>query len=55
MKTKILFVANVDWFFISHRLVIAEEAKKNGFEVFDQHVFVLGDEKQTDLMMRLLI
>ncbi len=29
--------------------------KKNGFEVFDQHVFVLGDEKQTDLMMRLLI
>ena len=33
MKTKILFVANVDWFFISHRLVIAEESKKNGFEV----------------------
>jgi len=29
----ILFVTNVDWFFISHRLVIAEEAKKNGFEV----------------------
>jgi len=28
---------------------------KNGFEVFDKHVFVLGDEKQTDLMMRLLI
>lgn len=33
MKNKILFVTNVDWFFISHRLVIAEEAKKNGFEV----------------------
>jgi glycosyltransferase involved in cell wall biosynthesis len=33
LKTKILFVANVDWFFISHRLVIAEEAKKNGFDV----------------------
>ena len=33
MKTKILFVTNVDWFFISHRLVIAEEAKKNGFDV----------------------
>ena len=32
-KTRILFVTNVDWFFISHRLVIAEEAKKNGFEV----------------------
>lgn len=29
-----LFVANVDWFFISHRLVIAEEALKRGFEVF---------------------
>jgi len=28
---------------------------KNGFEVFDKHVFVLGDEKQTDMMMRLLI
>lgn len=26
-------MANVDWFFISHRLVIAEEAMKNGFEV----------------------
>lgn len=33
MKTKILFVTNVDWFFISHRLVIAEEAQKKGFEV----------------------
>lgn len=32
-KKRILFVANVDWFFISHRLVIAEEAKKKGFEV----------------------
>lgn len=28
---------------------------KNRFEVFDKHVFVLGDEKQTDLMMRLFI
>ena len=34
MKNKLLFVVNVDWFFISHRLVIAEEAVKNGFEVF---------------------
>lgn len=33
MKAKILFVTNVDWFFISHRLVIAEEAKKKGYEV----------------------
>ena len=27
-------VANVDWFFISHRLCIAKEAKKKGWEVF---------------------
>jgi len=26
---------------------------KNGFIEFDQHVFVLGDEAQTDLMMKL--
>lgn len=29
----ILFVVNVDWFFISHRLAIAEEAIKNGYKV----------------------
>lgn len=34
MKPRILLVTNVDWFFISHRLAIAEEAKKRGFEVF---------------------
>lgn len=33
-KARILFVTNVDWFFISHRLEIAVEAKKKGFEVF---------------------
>ncbi len=27
--------------------------KKNGFETFDQHVFVLGTDEQIDLMMRL--
>jgi diamine N-acetyltransferase len=27
--------------------------KKNGFVVFDKHIFVLGDDKQTDLMMKL--
>ena len=26
---------------------------KNGFIEFDQHVFVLGDEAQTDIMMKL--
>ncbi|MFX8657127.1 glycosyltransferase, partial [Acinetobacter baumannii] len=33
-KKSILFVTNVDWFFVSHRLIIAEEAKKNGFDVY---------------------
>jgi diamine N-acetyltransferase len=27
--------------------------KKNGFMEFDRHVFKLGDESQTDLMMKL--
>jgi ribosomal protein S18 acetylase RimI-like enzyme len=27
--------------------------KKNGFVVFDQHIFVLGDDVQTDLLMQL--
>tara|TARA_B100000242_G_scaffold264097_1_gene211418 strand:+ start:3505 stop:4638 length:1134 start_codon:yes stop_codon:yes gene_type:complete len=30
---KILIVVNVDWFFISHRLPIALEAKRKGYEV----------------------
>ena len=34
MKTKLLFIVNVDWFFISHRLILAEQALKKGFEVF---------------------
>jgi len=33
MKKKILFISNVDWFFISHRLPIALEAIKKGYEV----------------------
>ncbi len=31
---KLLIVVNVDWFFISHRLSIAEEALKNGWDVY---------------------
>jgi diamine N-acetyltransferase len=27
--------------------------KKNGFVVFDQHIFRLGDDEQTDIMMKL--
>ena len=30
---KLLLVANVDWFFISHRLCIAEEAVRKGWDV----------------------
>ena len=30
---KILFIVNVDWFFVSHRLSIAREAINQGFEV----------------------
>lgn len=27
--------------------------EKNGFEAFDKHIFKLGEDKQTDIMMRL--
>jgi len=33
MSKKILFLVNVDWFFISHRLPIALKAIENGYEV----------------------
>ena len=33
MSKKLLFIVNVDWFFISHRLPIAIAAQKMGFEV----------------------
>lgn len=33
MKRKLLFVVNVDWFFVSHRLPIALKALKQDFEV----------------------
>ena len=33
MKPKLLFVVNVDWFFISHRLPIALSAIEKGYEV----------------------
>ena len=32
-KNKLLFLVNVDWFFISHRLPIALAAIENGYEV----------------------
>ena len=33
MPRRLLFVVNVDWFFLSHRLPIALAAKANGFDV----------------------
>lgn len=32
--TKIVFVVNVDWFFISHRLPLALEAQQRGYDVY---------------------
>ena len=32
-NSKLLFIVNVDWFFISHRLPIALEAIRQGYEV----------------------
>jgi ribosomal protein S18 acetylase RimI-like enzyme len=29
--------------------------KKNGFIAFDEHYFMLGDDKQTDIMMKLMV
>lgn len=36
----------------NHRAIRFYE--KNGFEVFDKHIFRIGDKLQTDLLMRLL-
>lgn len=33
LPRRILFVVNVDWFFLSHRLPIAQEALRRGYEV----------------------
>ncbi len=33
MSKKLLYIANVDWFFISHRLNLAQEAASKGYEV----------------------
>lgn len=43
-RTRLLFVVNVDWFFVSHRLPIALEALRQGYEV---HVAaVLTDQRE---------
>ena len=45
-KRKILFIVNVDWFFISHRLPIALAAIKKGFEV---HIACTITDRQYEL------
>lgn len=49
MIKKILFIVNVDWFFISHRLPIAIEALKNGYEVHLACSFTDKKNQLTDL------
>ncbi len=46
MKYKLLFVVNVDWFFLSHRLPIALEALRQGYEV---HIATALTDKLTVL------
>ena len=46
---KIMYVVNVDWFFISHRLPIALNASKNGYEVH----LVCVDTGKCDLLENL--
>ena len=43
---RLLFVVNVDWFFLSHRLPIALEAKRHGYDV---HVATGLTDKQAEL------
>jgi len=33
-KIKLLIVVNVDWFFVSHRIAIAKQAVKSGYDVY---------------------
>jgi len=43
VSKKLLFIVNVDWFFISHRLPIAVEAVKHGYEVHIATTVTDGD------------
>lgn len=51
-KKKILIVVNSDWFFLSHRLPIALEAKQQGFEV---HVSTRDTGRSTEITSKGLI
>jgi glycosyltransferase involved in cell wall biosynthesis len=46
LKSKILIVVNVDWFFVSHRLPIAIQAIKEGYEV---HLSCCFTDKKEEL------
>ncbi len=46
MSRKLLFVVNVDWFFLSHRLPIALEAQRQGYQV---HIATVLTDKQGEL------
>jgi len=35
-------------------LFVWKLGKKNGFVAFDKHIFKLGNDKQTDVMMKLI-
>lgn len=48
MSKKLIFVVNVDWFFVSHRLPIALEALRQGYEV---HI-ATGITTQKEVMER---
>jgi len=53
MSKKIMFVVNVDWFFMSHRLPIALEAIRKGYEV---HVaVVITDQKESMEKLGLIV
>jgi len=52
MRPKLLFVVNVDWFFLSHRLPIALEALRQGYEV---HIATALTDKLTLLQSHGLV
>lgn len=52
MSPKLLFVVNVDWFFLSHRLPIALEAMRQGYQV---HIATGLTDKQGELQRNGLV
>lgn len=48
MSRKLMFVVNVDWFFLSHRLPIALEARRQGYQV---HIATSLTDKLVELQV----